>query len=214
MQTFRQLMRKVKVSEVWSHRLGFLWICQKHASPPLSTCGTSTSVTYPYQGNLAGMPFSKGKRREENLFRHTAVLAECYFKCYTSSSSYCLWFKLSVASILDMESMGSWGALASAKQTVKPAGRSNSAISFISLFLGLQKSFHIAPWQLQHVVMLQILLLNTQDVFYTKPNHTTFLTKQHFIPRVLSTICNYAYSNLYISIQTILSLLLQFQILF
>lgn len=87
-------------------------------------------------------------------------------------------------------------------------------MSLILFFLGLQKSFQITPWQLQYVVMLRILLLNTQDIFYMKPNHTTFLTKQHFIPRVFSTIYNYAYSNLYIFIQTVLSLLLQFQIVF
>lgn len=131
MQTFSHLRRKVKVSEVWSHRLGFSWVCQYRASPPLSTCGSNTRVTYLYQANLAAISFSKGNRNEENLFEHIAALAECYFICYTSTSSNCLCFKIyvplptvrweessSLTSVLDMEAVGPWGALAKGKQTL------------------------------------------------------------------------------------------------
>lgn len=179
MQTFNQLMRKVKVSEIWSHRLGFSWICQ------IMLPHYSASVVGPAQVSFIWIRviqlkfYSQRETVTKELCLSTqlrwqnitsdAMLQLTVLICVLKSVFPDLWSgetSLQAWTLLLIWDHGIQRSFGKGKAYSVKAGLADPEVSCLLFHSSLvyRRISQIISWQEQSVIMSWILLVNTQNI--------------------------------------------------
>lgn len=169
MQTFNQLMRKVKVSEIWSHRSGFSWICQimlPHYSAPVVG---PAQVSFIWIRVIQLKFYSQRETATKELCLSTQLRWQNITSDATLQLAVLIWSgetSLQAWTLLLTWDHGIQGSFGKGKACSVKAGLADPEVSCLLFHSSLvyRRISQIISWQEQSVILLWILLVNTQNI--------------------------------------------------